>query len=286
MKGLLNERRPLFLHMPGPIGIFDSGYGGLTVMRSIVKDLPQYDYLYLGDNARAPYGDRSFQTVYNYTWECVQWLFSKGCRLIIIACNTASAKALRTIQQEKLPHLEPGLRVLGVIRPTSEVIGNLSRSGHVGVMGTTGTVLSGSYLMEIQKFFPGLTVTQEACPMWAPLVENNECDSPGTDYFVKKHTDHLMHQDPSIDSVLLACTHYPLLISTIRKFLPPHTSLIEQGPIVSAALQDYLKRHPEMEGQCLRGGKYRFFTTGDPADFDARGSLFFGQSISSQHIDL
>jgi glutamate racemase len=272
--------------MTGPIGIFDSGYGGLTVMRDIVKDIPQYDYLYLGDNARAPYGDRSFDTVFQYTRECVNWLFSKGCRLIIIACNTASAKALRTIQQQELPDLDPALRVLGVIRPTSEVIGQFSASGHIGILGTRGTVLSQSYLLEIQKFFPDLKVSQEACPMWAPLVENYECDSPATDYFVEKHIRQLLQADPAIDTLLLACTHYPLLLSSIRKFVPAKVSVIEQGPIVSKSLKDYLLRHPEMEAACSRAGRRTFYTTGDATDFNAHGTLFFGQSIESQHVDL
>jgi glutamate racemase len=272
--------------MTGPIGIFDSGYGGLTIMKAIVNDLPQYDCIYLGDNARAPYGDRSFEAVYQYTRQSVQWLFSKGCRLVIIACNTASAKALRTIQQQDLPSADPGLRVLGVIRPTSEVIGNLSKTGHVGILGTKGTVLSESYLLEVQKFFPGLIVTQEACPIWATLVENNECDSPGTHFFVEKHIRHLLSQDPAIDTLLLACTHYPLLMPVIQKYVPSGLSVIEQGPIVSASLVDYLKRHPEMEIMCSKGGHLRYFSTGDPADFDLHATQFFGQPVKSQHIDL
>lgn len=272
--------------MTGPIGIFDSGYGGLTIMREIVKDLPGYDYVYLGDNARAPYGDRSFQTVYHYTRQCVKWLFSKGCPLVIIACNTASAKALRTIQQQDLPVDYPGRRVLGVIRPTSEIIGNLSRSGHVGILGTKGTITSQSYMLEINKFFPGLRISQEACPIWAPLVENDECDSPGTDYFIEKHISHLLQSDKNIDTLLLACTHYPLLLPAIRKFVPAAVTIIEQGPIVSASLADYLKRHPEMHEKCRKTGQRLYFTTGDPEDFDARGSRFFGLPISSQHVDL
>ncbi len=269
-----------------PIGIFDSGYGGLSILKEITATLPQYDYIYMGDNARAPYGTRDFDTVYEYTLQCVKWFLAQGCRLIILACNTASAKALRTIQQNDLPKMDPGIRVLGVIRPTSEVIGKYSKTGHVGVMGTTGTVQSGSYVIEIGKFFPGIKVCQEACPMWVSLVENNEYKSPGADYFVKKHIDQLLQQDAAIDSILLACTHYPLLLEKIMKFTPENITVISQGHIVAASLLDYLQRHPEMETCCSKNGTRRFFTTGEPADFNNHASLFYGEEISCQKIHL
>ena len=269
-----------------PIGVFDSGYGGLTVLKEIVQSLPQYDYIYMGDNARAPYGPRSFDTVYQYTWQCVQWFFNKGCNLVILACNTASAKALRTIQQNDLAINYPGKRVLGVIRPTTEIIGNFSNTGHVGIFGTQGTVASNSYPIEIKKFYPDLQVFQEACPMWVPLVENNEYENPGADYFIKKHVDHLLGQAAGIDTILLACTHYPLLTKKIREFLPVGISIVSQGEIVSNSLVDYLKRHPEMESLCSKNGQRKFFTTDDPADFDAHASIFFGEVLHSTHIEL
>ena len=269
-----------------PIGVFDSGYGGLSILKEITATLPRYDYIYMGDNARAPYGTRDFDTVYEYTLQCVKWFLSQGCQLIILACNTASAKALRTIQQHDLPQMEPGIRVLGVIRPTSEVIGTYSKTGHVGVMGTTGTVQSGSYVIEIGKFFPEITVCQEACPMWVCLVENNEYKSPGADYFVKKHIDHLLQQDATIDTILLACTHYPLLMEKILKFTPENITVISQGHIVAASLQDYLQRHPGMEARCSKNGTRRFYTTGEPADFNNHASLFYGEEISCQKIHL
>lgn len=272
--------------MRHPIGIFDSGYGGLTVLRDIVKKLPEYDYIYLGDNARAPYGDRSFQTVYLYTLQSVKWLFSQGCHLVILACNTASAKALRTIQQKDLEKIAPGKKVLGVIRPTSEIIGKFSKSGHIGVMGTTGTVQSGSYEIEIVKFFPSVRVTQEACPMWVHLVENNEYNTEGADFFIKGNIDDLLRRDPDIDTMLLACTHYPLLMEKIRAHAPSHISIIQQGEIVSESLADYLDRHPEIASLCSRGGERRFFTTGEPVEFEERGTDFFGQSIEAQHVEL
>lgn len=269
-----------------PIGVFDSGYGGLTVLKEIVQDLPAYDYLYLGDNARAPYGTRSFETVYQYTLECVKWFFEQGCPLVILACNTASAKALRTIQQNDLPSLDSSKRVLGVIRPTSEIIGQFSKSSHVGIMGTTGTVQSNSYLIEIEKFYPGIKASQEACPMWVPLVENNEYNSPGADYFVKKHIDNLLAKDHSIDTILLACTHYPLLIDKIRQFLPSGVQLISQGKIVSESLVDYLKRHPEIELKCSKNGNRVFYTTGETSDFNSHASVFFGKTVHSQQLVL
>lgn len=269
-----------------PIGVFDSGYGGLTVLKEIVRKLPGYDYLYLGDNARAPYGTRAFDTVYAYTLQCVEWFFSQGCRLVILACNTASAKALRSIQQQDLPRIGPDKRVLGVIRPTSEIIGSFSESGHVGVMGTPGTVNSGSYLIEIAKFFPGIRVSQEACPMWVPLVEHHEHESAGADYFIEKHLRNLLAQDPKIDSILLACTHYPLLINKINQFLPGGIRVIAQGEIVANSLADYLDRHPEIASDCSTGGTVRFFTTGDPDEFNAQGSLFMGAPVQASKLVL
>jgi glutamate racemase len=272
--------------MSAPIGIFDSGYGGLTVFRDIRRELPQYDYIYLGDNARAPYGPRSFETIYDYTLECVRHLFDMGCRLVVLACNTASAKALRSIQQRDLPAMAPDRRVLGVIRPTTEIVGHFTRTGEVGILATRGTVASLSYVIEIHKFFPELRVFQEACPMWVPLIENGEQDSPGADYFVKKHLDALLAQSPDIDAVVLGCTHYPLLLPKIRQFLPPGIRLIVQGEIVAKSLADYLVRHPEMEAQCSRGGRVSFFTTESAADFDAKATLFWGGAVESQHLGL
>lgn len=269
-----------------PIGVFDSGYGGLTILKEIVNSLPGYDYLYLGDNARSPYGTRSFETVYEYTLQCVKWFFEQGCSLVILACNTASAKALRSIQQNDLAGIDPSKRVLGVIRPTSEVIGQYSQTGHVGVLGTTGTVQSGSYLIEIGKFFPQIQVTQEACPMWVPLVENNEYLSPGADYFVKKHIDNLFKKDAQIDALLLACTHYPLLMDKIRQFVPDHVAVISQGKIVADSLAVYLSRHPELDSQCTKNGDRKFFTTGETADFNQHASLFFGREITADKLVL
>jgi glutamate racemase len=268
----------------GPIGVFDSGYGGLTVLKEIVNRLPQYDYLYLGDNARAPYGPRSFDTIYHYTLECVNKLFEMGCPLIIIACNTASARALRTIQQRDLPNIDPQKRVLGIIRPTAEVIGNYTQSGHVGVLATSGTIASESYVMEINKIFPDVTVHQEACPMWVPLVENNELHNTGTDYFVKKHLDRIMDQSEKIDTLLLGCTHYPLLTDTIKQYTPKNVKVLSQGKIVADSLADYLTRHPELESCCTKGGNRRFFTTDNTDNFDEHGSLFYGQPVSSEHL--
>src|ERR1700750_421368 len=225
-----------------PIGIFDSGIGGLTVFRSIATQLPGYDYIYLGDNSRAPYGNRSFKTIHQYTWECVQLLFDMGCPLVILACNTASAKALRTIQQQDLQACDPTKRVLGVIRPTAEVIGNYTQTKEIGVLGTKGTVQSESYLIEIGNFFPDLKVHQQACPLWVPLIENGEHDKPGADYFVKEYLDKILAQSPNIDTLLLACTHYPLLLDKINAYLPDHVTAIPQGDIVAASLVDYLKR--------------------------------------------
>jgi len=277
------------MSLTGPIGIFDSGYGGLTVMKEIVKILPQYNYVYLGDNARAPYGPRSFETVYQYTLEAVEWFFSQGCPLVILACNTASAKALRTIQQNDLPRLAPGNRVLGVIRPTAEVIGHYTHNGQIGVLGTTGTVNSSSYLLEIAHFFPEMQVFQQACPMWVPLVENREYDTDGADYFVKKCLDELLSQSAGIDTILLACTHYPLLIQKMVKYLPPGMKVLAQGEIVANSLANYLKRHPEMERRISRSerqGSRLFYTTDSVEDFDNHASIFFGQELRSRHVKL
>jgi glutamate racemase len=270
--------------MIGPIGVFDSGYGGLTVLRELVNRLPDYDYLYLGDNARAPYGNRSFETVYEYTLQCVRWFFDQGCPLVILACNTASAKALRTIQQKDLPQLAPDRRVLGVIRPTTELIGQFSHTGSVGILATNGTVASGSYPVEINRFFPALKVYQEACPMWVPLVENGEYESAGADFFIRKNLDNLFRKGRDIDTVLLACTHYPLLRDKIQAALPNGIHLLSQGQIVAESLADYLQRHPEMEERCRRGSERRFFTTDSPQDFDNHATAFFGEPVRSEQV--
>lgn len=269
-----------------PIGVFDSGYGGLTVLKEIVKRLPAYDYIYLGDNARAPYGTRSFDTVYDYTLQCVEWLLSKNCPLIILACNTASAKALRTIQQNDLPKYGKYKRVLGVIRPSAEVIGDYTSTKKIGVLGTNGTVESLSYPIEIEKFFPEVKIFQHACPLWVPLVENNEYTSEGADYFIKKDIDALLDKSAEIDTILLACTHYPLLVDKIKKYLPEKVQLISQGEIVSAGLENYLFRHPGIEEKCSRYGQIEFFTTDSTIDFDRHSAIFFGKSVVSKHIDL
>ncbi len=269
-----------------PIGIFDSGYGGLTVFKAIAEQLPQYDYVYLGDNGRAPYGNRSFETVHQYTLECVKWFFGMGCPLVILACNTASAKALRTIQQQDLPHIAPDKRVLGVIRPTAEVIGDYTHSRHVGVLGTSGTVNSDSYKIEINHFAPDVHVHQLACPMWVPLIENGEYNSDGADYFVKKYLDQLLTSAPHIDTILLACTHYPLLIDKIKKHLPEGIKLVSQGAIVASSLADYLQRHTEIDNLLTKGGTTRYFTTDDTTDFDNHGSVFSGSVVKSVHVTL
>ena len=272
--------------MKGPIGIFDSGYGGLTVMKEIVKKLPAYDYIYLGDNARAPYGNRSFETVYRYTLECVEWFFRQGCPLVILACNTASAKALRTIQQNDLQKLNPDNRVLGVIRPTTEIMGSVTKTGSIGILATNGTVQSESYKIEIKKFGPDVKVVQEACPMWVPLVENNEHNSAGADYFIEKDLEKLLGQSANIDTILLACTHYPLLKHKIQQFLPEGISLLSQGEIVADSLADYLARHPGMEERCSKHGELEFFTTDAPADFDAHATIFLGRNTHAKHANL
>ncbi|GGG91786.1 glutamate racemase [Parapedobacter pyrenivorans] len=268
----------------GPIGIFDSGYGGLTVFREIVSKLPQYDYVYLGDNARVPYGTRSFETVYAYTKECVEKLFAMDCRLVVLACNTASAKALRTIQQCDLPLYADLRRVLGVIRPTTEVIGQYSHTRHVGILATPGTVKSGSYPLEIEKFFPDINVYQQACPLWVPLVENNELDSPGAAYFVEREINRLLKQSDQIDTIVLACTHYPLLLPLIERFLPAHIHLLSQGGLVANSLTDYLHRHPDVENLCTTGGTIRFFTTDNAADFEEKAGIFYGKPVKATEL--
>jgi glutamate racemase len=269
-----------------PIGVFDSGYGGLTVLKEIIRKLPQYDYLYLGDNARTPYGNRSFETVYQYTLQCVNWFFEQGCSLVILACNTASAKALRTIQQNDLPKMSAGKRVLGVIRPTAEIIGVFSESQSVGILATNGTVASDSYPMEIAKFFPSLKVYQEACPMWVPLVENEEYSNHGADYFVKKNLHNIFEKGEDIDVILLACTHYPLLKEKIEEYLPVGVKLISQGEIVATSLANYLSRHPEIESRCSKKGGRLFYTTDSTTDFDNHAGIFYGEIVRSNHVDL
>ena len=266
------------------IGVFDSGFGGLTILKNLQKALPQYDYLYLGDNARAPYGSRSFETIFRYTLQAVRELISRGCPLVILACNTASAKALRSIQQDVLPYEFPDKRVLGIVRPTAEEIGKFSKSGHIGIFGTMGTVSSGSYLIEINHFYPELKVTQHACPMWVPLVENGERESEGARFFVKKDIDALLAEDPDIDTLLLACTHYPLLEGAIRSALPEKVNLVFQGDIVTEKTVDYLKRHPEMEHRLTKNGKTRFLTTDTEKFFEKGASLFGMTGFSAESI--
>lgn len=266
---------------PGPIGVFDSGYGGLTILSEIRRLLPDYDYLYYGDNARAPYGTRSFDVVYGFTLEAVKELFGRGCHLVILACNTASAKALRTIQQRDLPKIAPDRRVLGVIRPTVESIGSMSRNGHIGVFATPGTVASGSYEIEIAHLYPEYKVTAHACPMWVPLVENREADRPGADYFVKQEVDGLMSTDPEIDTIVLGCTHYPLLYPKIRKAVPEGVKIVRQGEIVARSLADYLIRHPEMDARLTRGGSATYVTTESPEKFSSLATLFMGEEIKA-----
>jgi len=272
--------------MQHPIGVFDSGYGGLTVLKEIINKLPQYDYIYLGDNARAPYGNRSFDTVYHYTLQCVNWFFRQGCSLVILACNTASAKALRTIQQVDLPGIGPGKRVLGVIRPTTEIIGKYSETGSVGILATNGTVTSNSYPVEIAKFFPDLLVYQEACPMWVPLIENNEYQTHGAEFFIKKNLHRLFEKGERIDVVLLACTHYPIMKDKIEKHLPVAVKLLSQGEIVAESLVDYLSRHKEIEQLCSKNGDRIFYTTDSTEDFDNHATTFFGEPVRSVHVDL
>ncbi len=271
---------------PAPIGVFDSGYGGLTILSEIRRILPQYDYIYLGDNARAPYGTRSFEIVHKFTLEAVQYLFNQGCQLIILACNTASAKALRAIQQNYLPSHEPHRRVLGVIRPTVEALGNITHSGHIGLLGTPGTIISGSYTAEVHKLYPDYKVFGQACPMWVPLIENNEINNEGTEYFVKKYIDALLSQSNDIDTVILGCTHYPLLKELIGKHLPPHINLLSQGTLVAESLKDYLVRHPEMEQRCSKGASCTYLTTESGDKFADTATLFLKDSITTRQIEL
>ena len=271
---------------PGPIGVFDSGYGGLTILHGIRQQLPQYDYLYLGDNARAPYGPRSFDVVYEFTRQAVLRLFEMGCHLVILGCNTASANALRTIQQRDLPQWDPDRRVLGVIRPTAEVIGNLTKSRHIGVLATEGTIKSESYNLEIQKLYPDITVSGVACPFWVPLVEYNEADSPGADYFVKKRIDQIMALDPQIDAIILGCTHYPLLMPKILKYLPKGVHIVSQGEYVASSLQSYLERHPQIEQRCAKNGETRYLTTENPAKFKEQAQIFLIEAVEVDNITL
>ena len=270
----------------GPIGVFDSGYGGLTIMREFRRILPQYDYIYLGDNARAPYGSRSFEVIYRYTLEAVRALFDRGCPLVVLACNTASAKALRSIQQRDLPAIDPTRRVLGVIRPTVEILDRVTATGHVGVLATPGTVASESYVIETQKLFPDMRISQEACRLWAAIVESAEADGDGADYFVKKNIDALMAKDPEIDTFVLACTHYPLLLDKIRRYAPTGVRILEQGQLVAESLKDYLSRHPEMERRLLKGGKTEYLTSENPKKFDALASMFTRDRVESKQCAL
>lgn len=269
-----------------PIGIFDSGYGGLTILEQIRRELPEYDYLYLGDNARTPYGTRSFDVVYKFTLECVQYLFSQGCQLVILACNTASAKALRTIQQNDLPKIDPHKRVLGVIRPTVEEIGNLTKTKHVGLLATAGTVQSDSYPIEIHKIYPDIHVASQACPLLVPLIENNEHKTAGAAFFIEKYTSELMKKDAGIDAVILGCTHYPLIAGEIEKALPKGVKLISQGELVARSLADYLHRHPEMDEKCSKNGTCRYLTTENPEKFSSSASIFLTEDIQAEHVEI
>ena len=271
---------------PGPIGIFDSGYGGLTILHGIRQLLPQYDYLYLGDNARAPYGTRSFDVVYEFTRQAVMRLFEMGCQLVILGCNTASAKALRTIQQHDLPQIDPNRRVLGIIRPTAEIIGTLTQSRHIGVFATEGTIKSESYPLEIHKLFPDIHVSGVACPFWVPLVEYNEANSHGADYFIKKRIDQLMNLDPLIDTVILGCTHYPILLPKISQYLPQGIRIVSQGEYVAKSLQQYFLRHPDMEQRCTRNGEVHYLTTENPDKFKESAQIFLHDSIEVKNITL
>ena len=273
-------------HTSGPIGVFDSGYGGLTILDKIREVLPEYDYIYLGDNARAPYGTRSFEVVYEFTRQAVNKLFDMGCHLVILACNTASAKALRSIQMNDLPQIDPARRVLGVIRPTVECIGEISKNQHIGVLATAGTIKSESYPLEIHKLFPEIQVSGTACPMWVSLVENNESQDEGADYFIRKYIDQLLSKDPQIDTVILGCTHFPILLPKIRQYIPDHISVITQGEYVAESLKDYLKRHPEMDAKCTKNGNCQFYTTEAEEKFSESASTFLKQQISVKHITL
>lgn len=273
-------------HTPGPIGVFDSGYGGLTILNKIREALPEYDYVYLGDNARTPYGTRSFEIVYEFTLQAVNKLFEMGCHLVILACNTASAKALRSIQMNDLPGIDPERRVLGVIRPTVECIGDITQSRHIGVLATAGTIKSESYPLEIHKLFPDIQVSGMACPMWVPLVENNESQNEGADYFIRKYIDQLLSKDPEIDTMILGCTHYPILLPKIQEYTPKHIRIVAQGEYVAESLKDYLSRHPEMNAKCTKNGSCLFYTTEAEEKFVESASSFLNQQIDVKRISL
>ena len=273
-------------YQPGPIGVFDSGYGGLTILSKIREALPEYDYIYLGDNARTPYGTRSFEIVYEFTLQAVNKLFEMGCHLVILACNTASAKALRTIQMNDIPNIDPDRRVLGVIRPTAECIGSMTQTRHVGILATAGTIKSESYPLEVHKLFEDIKVSGEACPMWVPLVENNEASGEGADFFIRKYIDNLLAKDRQIDTLVLGCTHYPILLPKIQKFIPQGVKVVAQGEYVATSLQDYLHRHPEMDMKCTREGKCRFYTTEAEDKFIESASMFLNENITVQRITL
>lgn len=276
----------IFPSISGSIGVFDSGYGGLTILEKIRERMPQYDYIYLGDNARTPYGTRSFDVVYEFTKQSTEKLFSLGCPLVILACNTASAKALKTIQTNDLPLWNPDRRVLGVIRPTVEKVGNITKSKHVGIVGTPGTIQSQSYPIEINKLYPDIHVTGQACPMWVPLVENGEYASDGADYFVQKYLNELLEKDTEIDTIILGCTHYPLLINKIKKYLPDHIQIIAQGNIVAESLQSYLQRHDTLERLLTKNGTCLFYTTESPEKFRHSASIFLHQEVTVEHTQL
>ena len=273
-------------YQPGPIGVFDSGYGGLTILSKIREALPEYDYIYLGDNARTPYGTRSFEIVYEFTLQAVNKLFEMGCHLVILACNTASAKALRTIQMNDLPNIDPDRRVLGVIRPTAECIGSMTQTRHVGILATAGTIKSESYPLEVHKLFEDIKVSGEACPMWVPLVENNEANGEGADFFIRKYIDNLLAKDRQIDTLVLGCTHYPILLPKIQKFIPQGVKVVAQGEYEATSLKDYLHRHPEMDMKCTREGKCRFYTTEAEDKFIESASMFLNENITVQRITL
>ena len=276
----------LLTQTPGPIGIFDSGYGGLTILKAIRELLPQYDYAYLGDNARAPYGTRSFDIVYQFTRQAVLKLFEMGCQLVILGCNTASAKALRSIQQNDLPNIDPLRRVLGVIRPTAEVVGKLTETKHVGILATPGTIKSDSYNIEINKLWPELSVTGVACPLWVPIVENNEATGAGADYFVKKRIDHILWLDPDIDTLILGCTHYPILMPKIKQYVPEGVKIVSQGEYVAESLKDYLARHTDIDARCTKNGTVRYYTTENADKFKEAARIFITEDIQVEHIDL
>ena len=276
----------MFPSAPGPIGVFDSGYGGLTILHGIRQLLPEYDFMYLGDNARAPYGSRSFEVVYQFTRQAVLKLFERGCHLVILGCNTASAKALKSIQERVLPEVAPHRRVLGVIRPTVEVLGDLTKSRHVGILATEGTIRSESYNMEIAKFHPDIKVSGVACPLWAAIVEANEADSPGADYFVKKRIDQLMRKDPEIDAIILGCTHYPLLMNSIVRNAPDGVRIVPQGQYVADSLQAYLQRHPDIDRMCTKKGTCQYLTTESEEKFKESARIFLHESVDVSHVDL